>query len=116
MKPLGKYVADLLQRIGYIEEFTRAGKTAFMDDIRTQEAVIRSYEVIGEIVKRISEDVLGLYPNVKWKEIKGFRDYLIHNYDQVDLEYVWDAVEDLPILRAAVEAMQRNLKTEDESP
>ena len=114
MNEMQKYVADLLQRIGYIEDFTHEGWDDFAADVKTQEAVIRSYEVIGEIVKRIPENVLALYPHVVWKKIKGFRDFLIHNYDQVDLEYVWEAVLDLPNLKAAVEAMQRNIEQSGE--
>ncbi|MBZ0279268.1 MAG: DUF86 domain-containing protein [Anaerolineae bacterium] len=115
MSDLKKYIADLLQRISYIQDFTQDGIDSFMQDIKTQEAVIRSYEVIGEIVKRIPESVLELYPNVAWKKVKAFRDFLIHNYDQIDLDFVWMAVEDLSNLKAAVESMQRNLEADKSS-
>jgi uncharacterized protein with HEPN domain len=111
---LRKYVSDLHQRIGYIEDFVRGGREVFMQDVKTQEAVIRSYEVIGEIVKRIPQEILDRYPDVVWKKVKAFRDFLIHNYDEIDLDFVWDAVEALPDLRAAVEAMQRDLDEESD--
>lgn len=62
-----------------------------------------AYARIGEIVKQIPVEVLTKQPQIAWRDIKGFRDVLIHRYFDVNIERVWEAVEDLPNLRAAVE-------------
>jgi uncharacterized protein with HEPN domain len=48
--------------------------------------------VIGEAVKRLSEDFRAAHPQVPWKLIAGTRDKLIHHYEGVDLEEVWTMV------------------------
>ncbi|MBK9750160.1 MAG: DUF86 domain-containing protein [Anaerolineae bacterium] len=102
MKNVAGYLRDLLEQIGDIEAFTTAGRDAFFKDRKTQKAVIRSYEIIGEIVKRLPSDLLTPYLDVEWQRIKAFRDFLIHNYDRVAPALVWEAVEKLPILKSAV--------------
>ncbi|MFN8531794.1 MAG: HepT-like ribonuclease domain-containing protein [Anaerolineae bacterium] len=49
--------------------------------------------------------MLDQYPQVSWKAIMRFRDFLSHQYDNVDLNTVWDAVVQLTSLRTAVEQM-----------
>jgi uncharacterized protein with HEPN domain len=49
--------------------------------------------------------LLESYPQVDWKAIKGFRDFLAHNYDRVRIENILDALADLPVLKSTVEAM-----------
>jgi len=110
MKQQSVYVHDILERIRLIEEFTADGEDAFLDSILIQEGVIRCFEVIGEIVKRLSPELTGTQPHIPWREIAGFRDVLIHDYDEVDIEAVWRIVtEDLVPLKGAVAAMQRLL-------
>jgi uncharacterized protein with HEPN domain len=94
-----------------VEAFTSGGRAVFMQDRKTQYAVIRAYEVIGEIAKRLPDDLLDRQPGVAWGQIKAFRDFLAHNYDRVILANVWQAVEDLPHLRASVEALLAELET-----
>jgi uncharacterized protein with HEPN domain len=86
-----------------------------MASLKTQEAVIRCFEVLGEITKRLPSDKLASYPQIPWKQLAGFRDFLIHNYDQIKLDIVWKAVrDDIPHLRAAVESMLQTLDNSDE--
>ena len=56
------------------------------------DAVIRNFEIIGEAVKRIPEEIRKNYADVEWKEAAGFRDVLIHEYFGIDLEAVWDTL------------------------
>lgn len=99
------YLRDMLAYVQQIETFVTGDYAAFQDDEKTQFAVIRAYEVIGEIAKRLPDEVVATQPHVDWKQVKGFRDYLIHNYHRIRPERVWEAVEDLPNLRAAVEQL-----------
>ena len=64
----------------------------FQNDIKTQDAVIRNLEVIGEATKNLSSELRNRYPNVPWKSMAGVRDRLIHHYSGVDLEIVWNIV------------------------
>ncbi|MCK5735625.1 MAG: DUF86 domain-containing protein [Spirochaetaceae bacterium] len=64
----------------------------FKQDEKTQYAVIRCLEVIGEAVKRIPEVFRERYPSIPWKAMAGMRDRLIHGYDVVDNEIVWITV------------------------
>jgi uncharacterized protein with HEPN domain len=113
MKPIREYLADILQYITDIEDFTQPGEADFRADRKTQLAVIRAYEVIGEIVKRLPQEMLDIQPEVDWKAIKGFRDLLIHQYDNIDLAIVWSAVEKLPALRTAIKALLESLSEDD---
>ena len=113
MKSASDYLSDILEYIADIESFTESGREHFMTDRKTQLAVFRAYEVIGEIVKRLPIALLDTQTGIDWKAVKGFRDILIHQYDNVDLLIVWQAVQKLPSLRAAVEALLDSLPDTD---
>jgi uncharacterized protein with HEPN domain len=75
----------------------------FDADGRTQDAVIRNLEIIGEAVKHIPADIRQLAPRVAWRKIAGLRDILIHAYFNVDLDLVWQIVTiHLPVLSSEV--------------
>lgn len=64
----------------------------FMDDIKTQDAVIRRIEIIGEATRNLPVGFKKKNPEVEWKEIASMRNKLIHEYFGVDLELVWFVV------------------------
>ena len=71
----------------------------FQHDVKTQDAVVRKLEIIGEIVKRLSADFKSLY-DLPWVEIAGFRDKAIHDYLDITIERVWEtATQDVPLLK-----------------
>ncbi len=65
---------------------------AFLGDTKTQDAVIRNLEIIGEATKNLSTEVREKYPDVPWKGMAGLRDMLIHRYFGVNLDIVWRIV------------------------
>src|SRR5262249_56323246 len=72
---------------------------AFLNDLKTQSAVLHQLLVLGEAVKRLSEGFRTSHPAIPWRMIAGMRDKLIHAYDAVDLDEVWKTVDiDLPQL------------------
>ncbi len=78
----------------YIENLSCEG---FLEDIKTQDAVVRNLEIIGEATKNISEELKDKYPQIRWKDLAGLRDKLIHHYFGVNLDIVWNIVkEELP--------------------
>jgi len=65
--------------------------------------VIRNFEVIGEAAKRVPEDFRQDHPAVPWRELAGFRDILIHQYEGVSIPAVWRIIEkDLKAIRKAI--------------
>ena len=85
-----EFLYDIQEAIRRIRSYTH-GMTykEFLADTRTQDAVIRNLEIIGEATKKLSEGLRNRYPSVPWKEMAGARDRLIHNYFGVDIEVVW---------------------------
>lgn len=74
-----------------------------------------AYARIGEITKQIPNEVLATQPQVEWADIKGFRDVLLHRYFDIKLVRVWEAVEKLPALRTAAEALLERMSADEES-
>ena len=61
----------------------------FMADTKTQDAVIRNLEIIGEATKNPSEQLRTKYADVPWRSMAGVRDRLVHHYFGVNLDIVW---------------------------
>ena len=98
------FLQHMQTAIDDIALFTAGGKAEFLDDRKTQSAVVRQLEIIGEAVKNLSTDLTASEPGVPWRLIAGTRDRLIHAYFSVNLDAVWAMVEqDLPTLRRDVE-------------
>ena len=98
------YLNDIIDSIADIKEFT-AGMTSesFSADKKTIKAVVRSLEVIGEAASKFPQHVRDRYPEISWQEIVGMRNLLIHEYFGVDLDIVWQTIEeDLEPLENAV--------------
>lgn len=95
---------DVLDGICKISRYTE-GMTSehFHDDEKTVDAVVRNLEIIGEAVKQVPENLRDRYTDVDWQRIAGLRDVLIHGYFGVDLDIVWDIVQNkLPVLQEQV--------------
>lgn len=98
------FLRHILGAIDDIAQFTAEGQAIFMADRKTQSAVVRQLEIIGEAVKKLGGETTARAPAVPWRLIAGTRDRLIHAYFSVNLDAVWAMVEqDLPALRRNVE-------------
>jgi uncharacterized protein with HEPN domain len=87
------YLAHIRDAIGMIREYTVEGEAAFFRDRKTQDAVIRNLEIIGEAVKQLPAEITDRQAQVPWKNIAGMRDQLIHHYFGVNLKLVWGVIE-----------------------
>lgn len=108
MKQDHVYLLHIRDAIDRALSYTAEGKQAFFADPRTQDAVIRNLEVVGEAVKNLSENLKARHATVPWKRIAGMRDKMIHEYFGVNLQLVWDAIEqELSPLKKEIEAILR---------
>ncbi|MFM8307214.1 MAG: DUF86 domain-containing protein, partial [Microcystis aeruginosa] len=62
-------------------------------DLRTQSAILYQITIMGEATKRLSPGFRKQHPEIPWREMAGMRDVIVHKYDQLDLDVVWDIVE-----------------------
>ena len=94
------YLEDVLEAIRKIAGYTTGlSLEVFTGDVKTLDAVVRNLEVIGEAIKNVPDEVRSKHPEVDWKKIAGLRDVLIHAYFAIDVETVWDIVQNkLPLL------------------
>jgi uncharacterized protein with HEPN domain len=89
------YLFDIVDAIEKIENFTEGlNFKEFENDDKTVFAVIRAFEIIGEAVKKIPEDIKDDNKNIPWKLISGMRDKLIHDYFGVDIKVVWETIKE----------------------
>ena len=98
------YLQHVLDAILKVESYLLGlDESAFLADTRTQDAVVRQLEIIGEATKKVSSEVRGRNPDTPWQDIAGMRDKLIHDYFSVNMRRVWNtAKRDLPPLKATV--------------
>lgn len=100
------YLQHIRDAIDRITDYVVAGESAFLSDSKTQDAVIRNLEIIGEAVKNLSTDLKNRNPEISWKRIAGMRDQLIHGYFGVNLDLVWGVVaHEIPALRTKIEQL-----------
>jgi uncharacterized protein with HEPN domain len=86
------YLLHILDSIGKIFDYTTEGREGFFSDTKTQDAVVRNLEIIGEAVKRVSPGCRDENRDIPWKQIAGMRDRLIHDYFGVDMKLVWAVI------------------------
>jgi uncharacterized protein with HEPN domain len=100
------YLAHILECAQKIERYTHGGEKEFQNDTMLQDAVIRNFEIIGEAAKRVPEAYRRGHSQIPWRLMAGFRDVLIHAYEGIDLQRVWQIVrQDLPVVKEAIEKL-----------
>ncbi len=95
------YLEDILESMDLIEEFTNSiSFEDFKNDKKTNYAVVRSIEIIGEAAKNVSDDIKKEFPNIPWQKMAGMRNKIAHEYFGISLKIVWNvAKEDLPQIK-----------------
>ena len=99
------HLRDIRESIQHIDEFVSGMDFgSFRDDAKTRAAVERKMLIISEAAVRLKDSGEALCPGVPWREIRGIGNWLRHQYDRVDVETIWNTIQDdLPPLGAAVD-------------
>ena len=101
------YLLDILDSSRLALQYQgNATQEQFFDDLERQDAVIRRLLIVGEAARRVSEETRRQLPDLPWTAMVAMRNFIIHEYDAVDLRVVWDTVRnDLPPLIVALEKL-----------
>jgi uncharacterized protein with HEPN domain len=111
---LGDYIGHIVEAIerchDYVEDMD---EIAFLSDRKTQDAVIRTFEVIGEAsnnIRKAHPEFVTAHPEIPFAQASGMRNRLSHGYFQVDLAAVWAPIHaDLPPLHEALLVLRDSL-------
>mgnify|MGYP001589855438 FL=1 len=95
------YIDDVLSAVKKINKFCKTiDKDDFMKNELLMDAVVRNLEIIGEASSKLTAAFKERYKEIEWRKIIGMRNRIIHAYDTVNFEIVWDVIrEDLPELK-----------------
>lgn len=108
-----QFLLDMLQSAELILTYTaQCSKDEFVANVQLQDSVIRRLLVIAEAARRVSDSARQALPKVSWQEINGMRNRLVHEYDDVNLNIVWDVVQwEIPSL---IEELKSQIPPEPE--
>jgi uncharacterized protein with HEPN domain len=106
---------DIINAAKRVLLFTKElDKSALANNEEKQSAILYQIIVIGEATKRLSLEFRAQHPTIPWKDIAGMRDILAHQYDRVNLNTLWDAIQtDIPELLSMIEPLFPQPSQED---
>jgi len=102
------YLQDVLAAAQAAMTYLRGlSREDFLAQPEKQDAVIRTLEVMGEGARRLSAEAKQAIPDVPWRRLIDMRNILIHQYDSVDLDIVYDTVTRflLPLIQRVQRAL-----------
>ena len=107
-----RLIRKMLNEIAELESFIHGlDIVGFLGSSITQRAVAMTMINIGELSKKLSETTLQAMKNVPWGKIRGFRNLAAHQYDDIDMDEVWDIVtQDIPDFQATLITVQSKFK------
>ena len=105
-----EHILDSIEKIEYLAQALHT-----LDNFESkwieQDAIIRNLEIIGEATINISDDLKLNYPDVSWKEIKGMRNFVTHQYFGVELDEIWSTViNDIPLLKKQIQKIIKDIQ------
>ena len=108
------YLDDIVDATRRIREYTAGmDETAFAGDLKTQDAVIRNLEVIGEAARSIPDDLKAGTPEIEWRKIVGLRNILTHEYFGISIPIIWDVIQTklAPLETTCRHLLEKQVKT-----
>ena len=104
-----KLINNILKHIDKIVEYTKdVNYDEFAKDVKLQDACLLNLTQIGENVVGLDDEFLNNHQEIKWKEMKGMRNLIVHDYDGVNMKIVWDTISgDLPNLRDVLSKLMK---------
>ncbi len=108
-----QYLQDILEAMERIAEYVQGMDYAtFLQDQRTQDAVVRNIQVMGEAAKRVSRQFRTQHPELPLSEMARMRDKIVHDYSSINYDIVWNVAtqevpKHLPVLRSLLKADSR---------
>ena len=106
------FIEHILDSINAIEDFSKGiTKEELTSNRLRQSAIVREMEIIGEAIKNISKKTRSKYNEVRWKEIVGTRDKIVHHYFGIDFNIIWDIIKKhLPLLKKQMKEILKDLE------
>jgi len=100
-----EFLCDIKEAINRIKNYIGdMDYEKFLQDTKTQDALVRNLEIIGEAVKNLSKGLKKKYNDIGWKDVARMRDKIIHYYFGIKWDIVWSVVKDkLPELKEKIE-------------
>lgn len=87
---------SIIKMINYIDKALKYTKNIsfeqFKNNEEKQDATIFAISQIGELVKNIESETMNKYKNIEWKIIKNLRNKIVHDYEGINLEIIWDII------------------------
>ena len=114
MREASKNIIRLEHIVQAIERIKRYTLGKRFDDLVKDDmmyyAVVKNIEIIGEAANLLTNEFKSEHPDTQWKLITGMRNYIVHEYFQVDNTVIWDVIQnDLPYLEAQIKDYLKNL-------
>lgn len=101
------WLIDIHNSIDHILSFVEGFDFERFDtDIVVKHAVLHNFTIIGEAVSKLPDSFKESSPEIPWREIKGFRNYVVHEYFGLDAAIIWQIIQmDLPKLKGAISSL-----------
>jgi uncharacterized protein with HEPN domain len=104
------HIRDCIEKIEYLSNWLY-NQDNFEKKWVEQDAIIRNLEVIGEASINISDDLKQKYPDVSWREMRGMRNFVTHQYFGIELNEIWSTIiNDIPLLKKQIQGIIDNLQ------
>lgn len=99
------WLIDIRDSIDNILLFTEGLDFMRFDaDIVVKHAVLHNFTIIGEAASKLPDSLKENYSEIPWREIKGFRNYVVHEYFGLDTDIIWQIIQtDLSMLKSKID-------------
>lgn len=104
-----KHITESIRRIEFIVNNLSYG--AYLEDWIKQDAITRNIEIIGEASKQINQEFKEKYADVDWKGATAMRNFIIHEYFDVNYDEVWKTLkQDIPVLKMQIQQILKDIE------